>query len=313
MSKLKKAVIVVHRNESADDFQHIARRMRKLDPSIGVAMVSDFLTSKMVPAELLNLPLLVIYLCNPPKTEFKVATKLAVKEMNKVEEYEHFKKHDLPCLPIERFEWGMKLDPAVYGDWVVLKPENMQSTGKDVNMVPTKLLPFIKIEDFPDDHLINKDNYLVQKFIKTGECPTHYRVLVFLGEILYSATSVQKSAYPKQEDNIKELLKSSVASNLTGHRTATLDIDNKMSELALNVAKAFPDNPLLGIDIIKDEKSAALYVLEVNLGGNTWAFSSEVAGMLREALGGRKAMVLQYNAWDRAAEALVRKTHELAR
>ncbi len=313
MKSYKKTLIVVYRKESAQDFEEIARRIRKIDPTIAVYMVAHILTSKMVPPYLLDLPLLVIYLVNPPVTNFSVAKKLAVEEMGKIDEYEHFKKHTIPCLPIERFKWGMVLDPKVYGDWVVLKPEHITSTGNDVNMVPTKLIPSLKIEDFSADHLINKDNYLVQKFIKTGECPTHYRVLVFLGEILYSATSVQKSAYPKQEDNIKELLKSSVASNLTGHRTATLDIDNKMSELALNVAKAFPDNPLLGIDIIKDEKSAALYVLEVNLGGNTWAFSSEVAGMLREALGGRKAMVLQYNAWDRAAEALVRKTHELAR
>ena len=83
----KKALILVHRNENADDFEQIARRVRKLDPSIGVTMVSDFLTSKMVPPEYLNLPMLVVYLCNPPNTEFKVATKLAVKEMNKIEEY----------------------------------------------------------------------------------------------------------------------------------------------------------------------------------------------------------------------------------
>ena len=66
MAGYKKALIVVHRNESADDFQQIARRIRKLDPSICVTMVSDFLTSKMVPTECLNLPMLVIYLCTPP-------------------------------------------------------------------------------------------------------------------------------------------------------------------------------------------------------------------------------------------------------
>jgi len=180
-------------------------------------------------------------------------------------------------------------------------------------MVRTKLLPTIKIEDFPEDHLIHKDSYLVQKFVKTGEFPTHYRVLVFLGEILYSVKSTQKSAYPTQLVDINELLKSSVASNLTGHRTATLTIDKRVNEFALNVSNAFPEHPLLGIDVIKDEQSDALYVLEVNLGGNTWAFSSKLSHLFREAMGGRQAMVLQYNAWDRAAEALVRKTHELAK
>ena len=311
--RYKKAVIVVCREESTKDFEEIARRVRRLDPTIGIATVSEFLTSKMVPPELINLPLLVIYLCNPPVTEFNVATKLAVKEMGKIDECEYFKRHNLPCLPVERFKQGMELDSSIYGDWVILKPEFLTSTGASVNMVPTKLLPTIKIKDFPKDHLINKDSYLVQKFIKTGKCPTHYRALVFLGEILYSARSTQKSAYPIQENNIRELLKTSVASNLTGHRAATLSIENNLNEFALNVAKAFPDQPLLGIDIIKDEKSDTFYVLEVNLGGNTWAFSSRDAHLYRLAMGGRKPMVLQYKAWDRAAEALVRKTNYLAR
>jgi len=318
MSEYTKAIIVVHRKESTDDFREIASRIKKLDSTICGAMVPEYFSEDMLPAHFLELPLLVVYLVNPPSNSpdqgiIRNAVNIAVEDLGKIGEYDHFREHNLPCLPIERFRWGMKLDPMVYGDWVVIKPENITSTGASVNMVPTKLVPNIKIEDFPENHLIHQDSYLVQKFIKTGESPTHYRVLVFLGEILYSVKSTQKSAYPTKLDDIKELLRSSVASNLTGHRTATLAIDEKMNKFALDVAKAFPDHPLLGVDVIKDENSDALYVLEVNLGGNTWAFSSEAAELLREAMGGRKAMLLQYGAWDRAAEALVRKTHELAK
>ena len=312
MPKLKKAVIVVHREESEDDFHEIARRVRKLDPSIGIATVSEFLTSKMVPAELLQLPLLVIYLCNPPKTEFKVATKLAVKEMSKLEEYDHFKQHNIPCLPIERFTWGMGLDPAIYGDWVVLKPENIQSTGKDVNLVPTELIQNLHPLNFPEDHLIHQDGYFVQKFLKTGKAPVHYRVMIFLDEILYSRVSVSNIPYPETVD-LKTLLTTSVASN-TSDRLVDFFKDNKINQFALRVAKTFDQAPLFGLDILHDEISGNLFVLEANLGGNVWHFSSlhgrEKRGV-NHAL--RKAMILQYYAWDRAAEALVRKTHELAR
>jgi hypothetical protein len=312
LTKYKKALIVVHRNESADDFQQIARRIRKLDPTISVTMVSDFLTSKMVPDQCLNLPMLVVYLCNPPKTEFKVATKLAVKGMSKIEEYEHFKQHNIPCLPIERFIWGMELDPEVYGDWVILKPEHIQSTGKDVNMVPTKEIPNLKLSDFPAEHLIQKDTYYVQQFLKTGNSATFYRALVYLGDILLSYKVEQNNHYPDYKVGLDILLKTSVASNLQGSRKINLVDDDDVRALAIKVALAFPDLPLLGVDIIPDAVTGKLYVLEINAGGNTWAFTAKPSQDLRSILG-LKNMILQYNAWDRAAEALVRKTHELAK
>ena len=313
MAAYKKALIVVHRNENADDFQQIARRIRKLDPSIGVTMVSDFLTSKMLPPEYLNLPMLVIYLCNPPPSEFKVATKLAVRETSKIEEYAHLTQHNIPCLPIERFKLGMELDPKVYGDWVVLKPENKTSTGRDINMVPTKLLPTIKLDDFPENHLIREDSYLVQKLLKTGTHPKHCRATIFLDEVIYSANGRLNFPYPPEDSDIKTLLNISVASNQHASRTAELVKDPEVNALALKVAKTLPQHPLMAIDILRDEETGKLYVLELNLGGNVWHFSSK---MVRNLPGydsaARKKLVLQYNAWDKAAEALVRKTHELA-
>ena len=313
MKSYKKTLIVVYRKESAQDFEEIARRIRKLDPTIAVYMVAHLLTSKMVPSYLFDLPLLVIYLVNPPVTNFSVAKKLAVEEISKIEEYDHFKKHNIPCLPIERFAWGMELDPLVYGDWVVLKPEHIQSTGRDVNMIPTKEISKLKLADFPDGHLIHQDSYLVQKFVKTGEYPTHYRATVFLNEVICSMEVVQNSTYPAQSNPINELLKNSVASNLTDNRAIKLMIDNEINAFALRIAEKFPMNPLLGIDVIRDQETGDLFVLETNSGGNTWHFSSEIGRKAREYMGGRKPMVLQYNAWDRAAEALVRKTHELAK
>ncbi|CEN56681.1 hypothetical protein [Candidatus Methylopumilus turicensis] len=311
LANLKKAVIVVYREENAEDFQQIARRVKRLDSSLGVAMVPEFLTSKMVPPEFLQLPLLVIYLCNPPETEFAIAAKIAVKEMSKIEEYEHFKRNNLPCLPIERFRWGMELDPKIYGDWVVLKPEHIQSTGKDVNMVSTKLIPTLTIQNFPEEHLIRQDSYLVQNFIKCGETPTHFRVTVFLNEVLFSSRARSKLSYPKTDSSL--MLNTTVASNMRENRSTQLFQDEEINNFARMVANAFPQNPLLGIDILKDDLTGKLYVLEVNLGGNTWHFSSLIGEGYRFDLGGRNAMVRQYNAWDKAASALVRKTHELAK
>ena len=310
-----KALIVVHREESADDFREIAMRIKKLDPTICGAMAPEYISEEMLPPHFLALPLLVVYLVNPPASNAEQgiicnATNLTVENLNKIQEYDHFKKHNIPCLPIENFQWGMELDPAIYGDWVVLKPANIQSTGQDINMVPTKLIPKLTLADFPVEHLIHKDDYLVQKFVKCGKNPTHYRALVFLGDVILSFKAEQKSSYPNFTSVLNTLLRTSVASNMQDHRNISLIIDGEMNELAKKVSKTLPDYPLLGIDVMRDEETSKLYVIEINGGGNTWAFSSEMAQKLRLQVS-REALVEQYAAWDVAAEALVMKTNEL--
>ncbi len=312
MTVCTKGLIVVFRKESAQDFIDIARRVRKLDPTIALLMLPNGFDPKKLPPIFDTLPTLVIYLVNPPDFEFTKVKKLAVHHMGKLEEYEHFKAHSIPCLPIKRFRKGMHLDTTVYGDWVVLKPENMTSTGRDINMVPTKIIPLLTKDDFPEDHLMHQDSYLVQKFVKCGANPTHYRCLVFLDTVLYSRRSSSNFPYVDSNSSIKDLLITTVASNHHTFRTVEPYIDLEVNTLALDVAKAFPNCPLFGVDIIRDDETSKLYVLETNLGGNTWHFSSEIAKRDGLTPAHRKAIILQYNAWDRAAEALVRKTHELA-
>jgi hypothetical protein len=51
----------------------------------------------------------------------------------------------------------------------------------------------------------------------------------------------------------------------------------EVNTFALDVAKTFLDCPLFGIDVIRDNETHKLYVLEASIGGNTWHFSSEIA------------------------------------
>jgi hypothetical protein len=309
----KKGVILVFRGESSEDFKEIAKRAYKLDPKIRILGFSGKIEPQKIPQGFFSIPHLVIYLVNPPPDDFvHESPMLAVRYMDKIEEYEHFKKHNLPCLPIEEFRWGMELDPEIYGDWVVLKPQNIQSTGKDVNMVRTKLVPTLKLSDFPEDHLINQDSYYVQKFVYCGERPTHYRVTIFLNTILFSSRAQSKLDFPKLGSKVSDYLKATVASNMRVNRNTMLYVDDEINDFALLAASKFSRFPLIGIDILRDQASGKLFVLEMNLGGNTWHFSSDVGKEYRFDLGGRNAMIKQYNSWDRAAEALLKKAHELA-
>lgn len=306
MFNKNKTLILVVRSESIEDFRSIAKRIRKIDPNMDIIIFGGEIYSHQIPNHFLNQPTLTIYLVNPPL--IKKPSDLAVKHLSKIDEYEHFKQHNIPCLPIEKFQWGMTPNESIYGDWVVIKPENVNSSGKDINMIPTKAISSLKSSDFPLDHLIHQDDYLVQKFIKTGQKSAQYRAGIFLDEVIYSRIFTSDIDYPSPGTDLKRLLKTSVASNVENRSVGRI-VDDAMNCLALEVAKSLPQLPLFGIDILKDETSGKLYVLEINAGGNVWHFSSLSTKKYNVD---RKALVLQYNAWDRCAEALIRKVNEHA-
>ena len=91
-------------------------------------------------------------------------------------------------------------------------------------------------------------------------------------------------------------------------------VNEEINQLALDVAKSFRQNPLFGVDVIYDYASGKFFVIEANLGGNVWHFSSSHG---REKRGIdytlRKLMIMQYKAWDRASEALVRYTNQASK
>jgi hypothetical protein len=309
----KKGLIIVFRLESINDFREIASRLAKLDPTIQVFGFADRIDHEKIPPGFFKLPHLIIYLCNPPTgNDAQLSNTLAVKKISKIEEYEHFKKHNIPCLPIEPFEWGMTLNQEIYGDWVVLKPQNIQSTGRDVNMIPTQLVSTMRPIDFPENHLIHQDAYYVQKFLKTGVRPTHYRVGIFIDSVIYSSKTILHSDYPCATDTLSDRLTKTIAANLVSNRFVYLLKDFEINEFAMKVAKTFPSHPIFGVDVLKEEETGKLFALETNLGGNTWHFSSEVGSVYRRDLGGREKLIEQYSAWDQVAAALVRKMNGLA-
>ncbi len=310
--KKKYGLILVVRKESSQDFHDISKRLTRLDPEIHVIVCEDKIILEDIPEGFFNLKVLVVYLVNPPPSTFRHELPyISVRHMTKLEEYWLLKKANIPHLPIEPFIWGTSVDSQLYGEWVVLKPKSLQSTGKDINMLPTKVLPFIKPSDFPENHLIHCDDYYVQRFVKTGSNPFHYRAMIFCGEILYSATNKSNTAYPDSTTDIPTLLNTTVASNIVGNRERKIVKDERKNRLALKVAKAFPQFPILGVDIVEDEETKQLYVLEMNVGGNGWHFSSSIANAMPEHTHElTQQMLNQYKAFDTAAKALLKLVYK---
>jgi hypothetical protein len=68
--------------------------------------------------------------------------------------------------------------------------------------------------------------------------------------------------------------------------------------------------PVLGLDIVRERATGALYVLETNQGGNVWHLSSPV--VMRQPYKSRRQLYNQFGALDIAADALIEKTRQEA-
>ena len=201
---------------------------------------------------------------------------LRCRPIEKLQQQEILRSSNLPTPPAARFQFGMKLDPIMFGEFVLLKPLNprLQSKGQGVHVMRRSRVESLTSRDVARDHPIlhDKHGYIVQKFISTGERATTYRVAMFLGSILFSAKyqSNNKSPSLSSPDRLIE----SGDFTQKGAKTITFEFEEDVLALARKVAPAFEDFPLLGVDFVRDSNSSRLYILEVNPGGNTWHFSS---------------------------------------
>jgi hypothetical protein len=314
--KISKLLTISTRDENFDDFLNVAKRINRIDSTIGVLIRNGSFHPNEIPLRYLKLPLLTLYLVNPPDTLPVRGHTLCVKDLGKMEEYKNFVAAGIPIPKVKPYIIGETVDPTEWGDYVVLKPV-YSSFGIGNMLVRTSWLGQIELNRIPLGHPLATIPYLLQQFIDTGANAISYRVLSLLGQVLMcrSTSRTKLTTYPESLDEI--FLNHSFTSNLApgeqtiNERKLELVEDQEILELSKDAFNAHPDLPLQGIDFVRDAKSGKLYVLENNSGGNVWAFSRKGSATLQAI--GRKALVTQFMAFDRAAEILAKKTHELAR
>jgi hypothetical protein len=151
----------------------------------------------------------------------------------------------------------------------------------------------------------------VQRFVYTGPWPVSYRVTTLFGQCLF-ALKVEANhdrpplAGPGEFSRNPGL---SVVSNSKGC-TFCFENDAEIIRFGEEAHRAFPNIPLLGVDIVRDASDGKLYVLEVNASGFVWHFTS------RLGLGVQKQFGLnfesQFDGRRKAAQILAAKAMELA-
>ena len=323
-------LVIIHRGpEYAQDFEEIAGKIAAIDPAIAVHPV-DHRASRVMSDAAWKLPTLTVALLSKYKADIRRGPVLANRPIHKGGQHRVFVQAGLPTPPTVRFVPGMKLDPILFGDYVVIKPTSpdLASYGRGIQLFRRRKLESMTMADFPRDHLIRRDRngFIVQRYIDTGPRLPLYRVVTLFGTPLYMWLGQEKVPQMPPGQTDEEIERHRITSNTGTFREILLRVEDEILALASRVGEAFPDIPTLGVDITREESSGKLYVLECNPGGNIWHFSSKLTAGVRQRLGGaslvgakkaeaigRRMLIDQLGAFDRVAEVLVRKARELAR
>lgn len=303
-----------------DDFGHIARRVQSLEPSILITILTPKDKAANVKAERWNYRSVTIAIGPSGRFTPQRGPILQNAPVPKLEQYSRFLAAGVATPLTARFEFGKRYLPEEWSEFVVLKPLPLTLTSKagQSRLYRTRRLEQLSPRTLPEDHFLRNGPGLVQELIDTGPYPSKFRVLSLFGDPLYC--SITRSMAPRVPlDASDEEIEASII-DAKNPLSKAADKDEKRTQLAADPAVlafarevhgAFPRKPILGIDILKRESDGKLFALEINAGGNVWHLSSSKEKH-RKRLGGKEAMVAQFDAWNVAAQALIRMAREHA-
>lgn len=316
-TSVKNLVILLSRESrryDPADFIDIGNRVAARATDIRVHLVEDEKSSSFFPDEVWKSPTLTVAF-NPKSVFIPPRGRIIFnRQIEKLEQARILRLAGVPIPHCEMFRPGMALDPTTWGDIVLLKPAplHMTSHGDSIQIFHRAKLAAMGSGDFPAGHIVRKTPMIIQRFIDTGPYPCKYRALTLCSEVLYAQFRILAEPRPELTSSDEVLLSAQVATSGGSCQYFHEDYPDVVA-FAKSAANAFPNIPLLGVDIVRDANTNELQVLEVNAGGNTWHFSSAMWAERRklhpEVVEGTTK---QYSAFDTAANSLINATRRWA-
>jgi len=228
------------------------------------------------------------------------------KSVNKAMQSKRLRDHAVPTPHARTFIGNESYVEEEFGPYVMVKITRLgiASGGTGIKLMHTRNIAKYKYEI----RLLEEKTrapVLIQSFIDTGPNPSTYRVLTLFGETLYikKRTLTQPFHLPVLETDI--VTDSGMVTNIVrgkGAANTELVHEDDISALAKQAAGAFPESPIIGVDIVREAKTGKPFVIEMNI-GNTWHFSSQTPGRFRG-----KALADYFNSWEVAADILIERT-----
>jgi hypothetical protein len=254
-------------------------------------------------------PSLVFSPCSLREYTPKGGTVYAGRGFSKLAQLERLERQGVRVPPTCKLTPGLELDPIHWGDYVVVKPLR-GSQGRAVRLVPTRELAARHGEITLNGTL----EMVVQPYIDHSENghPTEYRVLTLFGRVLYSARNSWGMPRPPLAEIASDPNGIIASNDKKFGRVRTLADDAEVISLGEQAHAAFPECPVLGVDVVRDSGTGKLYVMEVNPAGDTWHFSSLLTKNSFAASHVRD-LYAQFGALDRVAELLIEKTRAEAK
>jgi hypothetical protein len=219
--------------------------------------------------------------------------------LGKANEYRALEAQGIPIPRWALLTENERPDLSSFGPYVVVKPD-LGGRGADVKIYRKGRVRW-KPREARRGAGWGNDDRIVQEFVYTGPWPVSYRVVTLFGRALlcfrieasheraplrdrYGFTPAPSGSARAPGGSLGERLPGTIVSNGRGC-DIDLRTDREVIELAENAHAAFPEIPLLGFDVVREQPSGRLYVLEANAGGSSWHFSTRDALRLRREKG----------------------------
>jgi hypothetical protein len=263
--------------QTVEDLNAIARHVRELDPSIRPFIVPTTHRNAITRREIAERPTLVVSPGRMPTFRPLRGKVYQGNAIPKIEEVRRLEKAGVPVPKTEILTPELKLDPAEWGEFVIVKPSDIRTSshGKGIQLMRTERVQYIAPEDFPRDHPGRLGPMFVQQYVDTGDRLSSYRVLTYLGEPISAVfhAGLDKKVELSESDEVIEAAPIAIQT-VGSERDRHLISDKEVLDLARAAYAALPEIPLQGVDLLRDHRTGKFYVIELNSGGNTWHFSS---------------------------------------
>lgn len=311
--KRYRLVLVESGSIRSRDLFALAKRVERLAPEIEVAVAGMHRAQQWKLLAHAFRPTLTIRLARVKSRRFLCGRILHCPMLPKHVELEQLRAAGIPVPDWVVIEPDTRLDPAVWGPYVVVKP-TLGGMGVDIRIRRTGR---VRYEEPGSGDAIRKGPLIAQRFIYTGPWAVSYRVCTLFGRTLY-CWRVEQSHQKRRLEGRWEFGGNAIGGGgiqiIAPSKTSTYALvdDKELIELAERAHRlAFPDYPYLGVDLVRDAESGQISVIEPNTGGGVWHLSSKSGVEIQRA----HAIDLysQFGALDRAAEQLVEVTRRHAR
>ncbi|MGH8704500.1 MAG: hypothetical protein ACREUO_03675 [Burkholderiales bacterium] len=305
-------LILVHQETKQDrgDYEEIARRIGAAGRSVRVFIADTKELDWQEAAAARGAPCLTVSPLPVKKFAPPRGPLLQGHEYPKSEQCERLRRIGVAVPRWTVVERDTVLDPREWGPYVVVKPD-LGRKGAEIFIKRTGRVRYRSPDAFPPDHPGRKAPLLAQQFIYSGRWPVSYRVVTLFGRALLCWRCEANHRFEPLNSRWDFRARGgiTVVSNKKDSRYE-LASDQDVIRLAQAAHAAFPDQPLLGCDIVRDADSGALYVLECNPRGDAWLISSHMGRSIEAANG--LDFAAQFGALGIAAEVLADVTLQRA-